>query len=82
MLADRVEKLGEIERIRAKIARIEALPQEQAGGKQVQNSRLGGMKAHLEKCKIHADINDPMVKKRFEDGQGKSFCLSTLILPM
>lgn len=73
LLADRVEKLGEIEKIRAKIARIEALSEEQAGGKQVQNSRLGGLKAHLEKCKIHADINDPMVKKRFEDGQGKSF---------
>lgn len=71
LLADRVEKLEEIGRLRDKIARLEARSPEEAGGKQVQNSRLGGMRAVLEKLKIQADINDPMVKKTFEDGQGE-----------
>jgi hypothetical protein len=28
------------------------------------------MQQHLERLKIHADINDPLVKRKFEDGQG------------
>lgn len=71
MQADRIEKLKDIERTREKIARYEALNPEQAGGKQVQNSKLGAWKEHLDKLKIQADINDPIVKKKFEDGQGE-----------
>lgn len=66
----RQEKLEEIRKMREKIARFEALSVEEAGGKQVRNSRLGGMKAHLDDLVIKADINDPVVKKRFEDGDG------------
>lgn len=32
--------------------------------------RLFSMEQHLEKLKIYADINDPLVKRNFEDGKG------------
>ncbi|PKY03538.1 PEBP-like protein [Aspergillus campestris IBT 28561] len=70
LLQDREEKLEEITRLREKIARLEARPTEEAGGEQVKKSRLGGMQKHLEHLKVLADINDPQVKKKFEDGQG------------
>lgn len=72
-----MEKLKDIERMREKIARLEALSPEEAGGKQVQNSKLGAWREHLEKLKIQADINDPIVKKRFEDGKGAIHYMDT-----
>lgn len=57
--------------MREKIARLQAVPTEEAGGEQVKKSRLVAMKLHLERLKILADINDPLVKKKFEDGQGE-----------
>jgi hypothetical protein len=33
------------------------------------------MRAYVERLKILADINDPMVKRRFEDGQGVSLII-------
>ena len=75
--ADRMEKLEGIKKMEDKITRLEALSPEEAGGKQVQSSRLGGMKVHLEDLMIKADINDPMVKKRFEDGNGTVSLWST-----
>jgi large subunit ribosomal protein L35 len=71
LLADREEKLKEIARERDRIARLRALSDEEAGGEIVKKSRLGAMEKHLERLKILADINDPLVKKRFEDGQGR-----------
>lgn len=38
--------------------------------KKMQEKRLQDMRQRLEKAKIWADINDPLVKKRFEDGMG------------
>jgi hypothetical protein len=70
--ADREEKLKEIARERDRIARLRALSDEEAGGANVKRSRLGGMEKHLEQLKIWADINDPVVKKKFEDGEGKA----------
>lgn len=70
LLADRTEKLEEIEKMRQKIARVQALSTEEAGGEQSRKSRLGAMQLHLEQLKINADINDPLVKRKFEDGQG------------
>lgn len=72
LLADRAEKLEQIEKMRQKIARVEALSPEEAGGEQSQKSRVRAMQLHLERLKIHADINDPLVKRKFEDGQGIS----------
>ncbi|KAJ5678097.1 uncharacterized protein N7477_003730 [Penicillium maclennaniae] len=70
LLADRAEKLEEIEKMRQRIARVEALSPEEAGGENSKKSRVHAMQQHLEQLKIHADINDPLVKRKFEDGQG------------
>ncbi|KAL2002321.1 hypothetical protein VTN02DRAFT_192 [Thermoascus thermophilus] len=70
LLADREEKLKQIETERGRIERLRAKPAEEAGGEVSKNSRLRAMELHLERLKILADINDPLVKKRFEDGQG------------
>jgi large subunit ribosomal protein L35 len=75
LLADREEKLKEIVSMREKIARLQAVPTEEAGGEQVKKSRLVAMELHLERLKVLADINDPLVKKKFEDGQGEDFLL-------
>lgn len=72
LLSDRAEKLQEIEMMRQRIARAEALSTEEAGGQQAQKSRVRAMQLHLERLKILADINDPLVKRKFEDGQGTS----------
>jgi large subunit ribosomal protein L35 len=72
LLADREEKIKKITDMREKIARLKAIPAEEAGGEQVQKSKLWAMELELERLKIHADINDPIVKKKFEDGQGTS----------
>jgi large subunit ribosomal protein L35 len=72
LLADREEKIKKITDMREKIARLKAIPAEEAGGEQVQKSKLRAMELELERLKIHADINDPIVKKKFEDGQGTS----------
>ena len=40
------------------------------GGERQKQIRLDSMSRHLEKLKILADINDPLIKKRFEDGEG------------
>ncbi|PLB44348.1 PEBP-like protein [Aspergillus steynii IBT 23096] len=70
LIGDRAEKLKDVTAMREKIARLEAIPTEEAGGEQVKKSKLGAMQRHLEHLKILADINDPIVKKKFEDGQG------------
>jgi large subunit ribosomal protein L35 len=41
-----------------------------SGGEANKQRRLSSMRRELERLKILADINDPMVKKRFEDGDG------------
>ncbi|KAF7718467.1 Phosphatidylethanolamine-binding protein [Penicillium ucsense] len=70
LLEDRAEKLNEIESMRQKIARVQSQSAEEAGGEQAQKSRLRAMQLHLERLKINADINDPLVKRKFEDGKG------------
>jgi large subunit ribosomal protein L35 len=71
LLADRKEKLKEIERQRERIAKLRATPAEEAGGERAKQSRLKTFESDLERLKILADVNDPLVKKRFEDGQGE-----------
>lgn len=68
---DRKEKLAEIEVRRARIARLkiqEVAPQDE----RMRDIKLRSMQKALEELKIYADINDPLVKKKFEDGQGRS----------
>lgn len=40
--------------------------------------QLKSMRRHLEDLKIQADVNDPIVKKRFEDGQGQTDAILNL----
>lgn len=70
LLEDRKEKLEQIEMERARIARLKATDASQSGGALQKQRRLTSMENHLEQLKIHADINDPIVKKKFEDGIG------------
>ncbi|KAL3432629.1 phosphatidylethanolamine-binding protein [Aspergillus tetrazonus] len=69
LIADREEKLKEIATTSEKIAKIQALPEEERT-KHSTHSRLRALEVHLDRLKVLADINDPLVKKKFEDGQG------------
>lgn len=80
LIEDRKEKLKQIETERVRIARLEATPVDQIrGGELSRQKRLSSMRAELEHLKILADVNDPNVKRRFEDGMGKSMVGSTAI---
>jgi len=68
--ADRAEKLELIAKERVRIANLIAQDPAISGGERNKQNRLDSMRRHLEWLKIQADINDPMIKKRFEDGQG------------
>lgn len=69
---DRQEKIAAIQKEAVKIKRLEETPVEQVvGGERRKNMRLASLRAQLQKYKILADINDPVVKRRFEDGLGK-----------
>lgn len=71
LIQDRAEKLKQIETERGRIQRLRDTDSSLVNGGEAQKEkRLKGMEAHLEKLKIYADINDPNVKRRFEDGQG------------
>ncbi|MCJ1375742.1 hypothetical protein MMC20_006979 [Loxospora ochrophaea] len=69
--ADREDKLRQIEVQRQRIAKAQALDPAQCGGEFSKKGKVLGMQKYLEELKILADINDPVIKKRFEDGQGK-----------
>lgn len=71
LIADREEKLKAIELERSRIARVDAMDvSEFKNGELQKRNKLDSMRRHLEWLKIQADINDPMIKKRFEDGEG------------
>lgn len=71
LVEDRAEKLKKIETERARIARLQEVdPSTFPGGEMYKQRRLSSMTAELEKLKILADINDPNVKRKFEDGNG------------
>ncbi|KAM3087266.1 mitochondrial 54S ribosomal protein YmL35 [Clarireedia jacksonii] len=76
--ADRAEKLELIAKERVRIANLMAQDPAISGGELNKQNRLDSMRRHLEWLKIQADINDPLVKKRFEDGQGIYFLLLLL----
>ncbi|RMZ84732.1 hypothetical protein DV737_g1013, partial [Chaetothyriales sp. CBS 132003] len=71
LIADRAEKLQQIEKERARIERLRATDAADVpGGERAKGVRLRSMADYLEKLKVWADINDPSVKRRFEDGKG------------
>ncbi|KAL2135075.1 hypothetical protein VTI74DRAFT_9891 [Chaetomium olivicolor] len=68
---DREEKVAKIIAETAKIKRLEATDASTfRGGEAYKQKRLESLRAYVERLKILADINDPMVKRRFEDGKG------------
>jgi large subunit ribosomal protein L35 len=68
---DRVEKLEQIKTERLRISNLMAQDISKIkGGEAQKERRLDSMRQYLEKLKIEADINDPLIKKRFEDGEG------------
>ena len=79
--ADREEKLKQIEIQRRRIEKVfqatfNANPDPSRKG------RLVAMQKYLEELKILADINDPMIKKRFEDGEGTGIYSTTLSMEL
>ena len=73
LTADRAEKLVQIEKERQRILRLrETDPSQISGGAVMKERRLKSMDDYLNHLKIFADINDPNVKRRFEDGKGQS----------
>ncbi|MCJ1401596.1 hypothetical protein MMC11_004812 [Xylographa trunciseda] len=65
---DREEKLQQISTERRRIAKAEELDPAQCGGEVAKKGKLVAMRKYLEELKILADVNDPVIKKRFEDG--------------
>lgn len=67
---DRAEKVAEIEDLKAKIVKLSAkdVPPEREA---IKEKRLKSWNEHIDKLKIFADINDPLVKRNFEDGFGR-----------
>jgi large subunit ribosomal protein L35 len=70
LIADRQEKLKEIESNRARILRLQESDPALSGGEARKQQRLKSLMTSLERLKILADINDPLVKRKFEDGLG------------
>ncbi|KAI1350245.1 ribosomal protein YmL35 [Xylaria sp. FL0043] len=68
---DRQEKLQALAKELAKIKRLEDTPADQVpGGQRKKDLRLKSLRKFVEELKILVDINDPVVKRRFEDGLG------------
>lgn len=81
LAADREDKLQRIRAEVDKIAKLEAKnPLEIKGGQEMKDTRLASLRRHVEELKILADANDPVVKKRFEDGTGTCIMLTKTLL--
>ena len=70
LAVDREEKLAQIADMRIRIGKVMEKPAEAMGGDYVKKGKLVRMQKYLEELKVMADINDPLIKKRFEDGMG------------
>ena len=70
LIADRELKLRAIENNRARILRLRESDPALCGGEARKQQKLKSLMSSLDKLKIQADINDPLVKRRFEDGLG------------
>jgi len=70
LLEDREEKIKQIEVQRTRLANLLKQDPAVSGGREEKKRRVKSMQDHIRELIILADINDPMVKKRFEDGLG------------
>lgn len=71
LLEDRQEKIKEIETQQLRIQNVLDQDPAMSGGPEAKEHRLRSMRKHLNQLVIYADINDPVVKKKFEDGQSR-----------
>ena len=72
LAADREDKLQKIHAELGKIAWLEEKSADEVkGGQYMKDTKLASLRRHVEHLKILADVNDPVVKKRFEDGVGE-----------
>lgn len=71
LAADREEKLQQIEAERKRIALWKSRDPAEWGGENAMKGRLIRMQKYLHRLKILADMNDPAIRMRFEDGQGE-----------
>ncbi|GAB1314287.1 mitochondrial 54S ribosomal protein YmL35 [Madurella fahalii] len=68
---DREEKIAKIVATTQKIKRLAATDAGiYSGGEAYKQRRIASLRSYIKELKILADINDPLVKRRFEDGQG------------
>lgn len=63
LLEDREQKLKEIEVERARLARLRETTTANAQDEAQKQTRIRSMERRIEKLKIYADINDPVVKR-------------------
>lgn len=70
LLEDRAEKLDQIHLHRERMHKVRDMAADGVDAEIKKGMRLKSMRRHLDDLKILADINDPLVKKKFEDGQG------------
>lgn len=71
LAADREEKLASLQTTVEKIQSLQLKDgKDVAGGDAKKQLRLASLQKQADRLKILADINDPLVKKRFEDGLG------------
>lgn len=71
LLEDRQQKIKDIEVQQVRIKNLMEQDPAVSGGKMAKEQRLKSMRKYLEELVILADINDPVVKRKFEDGQGR-----------
>lgn len=78
MLEDRQEKLKAIETQSLRLKNLMKQDPAVSGGDKAKEARIRSMRNHLNELVILADINDPIVKKKFEDGQGT---FTSMVIP-
>ena len=76
LLEDRQEKIREIETQQLRISNLTEQDAAVSGGPLAKEARLRSMRKRLSELIILADINDPVVKRKFEDSQGTMSCTS------
>lgn len=69
------DRQAKLDKIVAATARLKFLEQTDTktlqGGEALKARRIDSARKYLDELKIQADINDPLVKRRFEDGLGR-----------
>lgn len=68
---DRAQKLEDIRKTYQKLKTLETQSADTyRGGEEYKSKKMRSLRKHLEYLKVQADMNDPAVKRKFEDGFG------------